>query len=131
LIDYIICFYFIDKSEFTSELLSRTKQFALRIIKLFQALPKTGESQVIGKQMLRSGTSLGANYRAACRARSKAEFYSKICIVVEETDETLFWMELLIEAKIVPEKKLSPLFKEGTELLSIFSKARKTTSLKK
>jgi four helix bundle protein len=120
-----------DKIEFTSELLSRTKQFALRIIKLFQALPKTGESQVIGKQMLRSGTSLAANYRAACRARSKAEFYSKICIVVEETDETLFWMELLIEAKIVPEKKLSPLYKEGTELLSIFSKTRKTTSLKK
>jgi four helix bundle protein len=120
-----------DKVEFTSELLKRSKQFALRIIKLFQALPKTGESQIIGKQIVRSGTSLAANYRAACRARSKAEFFSKICIVVEETDETLFWMEMLIEANIVPEKKLTTLIKEGTELLSIFSKARKTTSLSK
>jgi four helix bundle protein len=120
-----------DKIEFTAELLKRSKQFALRIIKLFQALPKSGESQIIGKQMLKSGTSLAANYRAACRARSKAEFFAKISIVVEETDETLFWLELLIEAKLVPEKKLTSLYKEGGELLSIFSKARKTASLKK
>jgi four helix bundle protein len=99
-----------DKIEFTAELLKRSKQFALRIIKLFQALPKSGESQIIGKQMLKSGTSLAANYRAACRARSKAEFFAKISIVVEETDETLFWLELLIEAKLVPEKKLTSLY---------------------
>ena len=119
-----------DKIEFTEELLRRTKQFALRIIKLYQALPKSGESQVIGKQILRCGTSVAANYRAACRARSKAEFYSKICIVVEEADETAFWLDLMIEAKLIPEKKLSPLLKESIELLSIFSKARKTASQK-
>ena len=117
-----------DKVEFTEELLSRTKSFALRIIKLFQALPKSGEAQVIGKQILRCGTSVAANYRAACRSRSKAEFFSKLCNVVEETDETLFWIELLIESKIVTEKKLAALQKETTELLSIFAKARKTLS---
>ena len=119
-----------DKIEFTEVLLKRTKQFALRIIKLFQSLPKSGEGQIIGKQTLRCGTSVAANYRAACRARSKSEFYSKMSNVVEEADETLFWIELLIEAKIVPEKKLLPLQKETIELLSIFSKARKTAGLK-
>ncbi len=117
-----------DKIEITEALLKRSKQFALRIVKLYQALPKTGECQVIGKQLLRCGTSVAANYRAACRSRSKAEFFSKISIVIEETDETLFWMELLVESKIVPEKKLQPLLKEATELLSIFSSARKTLS---
>ena len=119
-----------DKIEFTEELIRRTKQFALRIIKLYQALPKTGENQVIGKQVLRCGTSVAANYRAACRSRSKAEFYSKMSIVVEEIDETVFWLELMIEAKIVTEKKLSALLKESTELLFIFSKARKTAGQK-
>jgi four helix bundle protein len=119
-----------DKIEFTEELLRRTKQFALRIIKLYQALPKSGESQVIGKQILRCGTSVAANYRAACRVRSKAEFYSKICIVVEESDETVFWLDLMIEARLIPEKKLAPLLKESIELLSIFSKARKTIGQK-
>jgi four helix bundle protein len=95
-----------DKIELTEELLRRTKQFALRIIKFYQVLPKSGESQVIGKQILRCGTSVAANYRAACRARSKAEFFSKICIVVEEADETAFWLDFMIEARLIPEKKL-------------------------
>jgi len=115
-----------NKVELTEALLSRTKLFALRVIKLYQSLPKSGESQVIGKQILKCGTSVAANYRAACRARSKAEFFSKISIVVEEADETLFWIELLIESKIVSAEKLTLLSKETTELLSIFSTVRKT-----
>ncbi len=105
----------------------RLKQFALRTIKLFQALPKTGEAQVLGKQLLRSGTSVAANYRAACRARSTKEFYSKISIVVEEADESLFWLELLSEAEIFPTKRLEPLMTESTEILKIMATVRKNT----
>lgn len=83
------------------QLRNRTKQFVIRIVKLFRALPKTDEARVLGKQVLRSGTSVAANYRAVCRARSKAEFISKMGIVVEEADETLFWLELLVETNIV------------------------------
>lgn len=89
---------------FNDEFRERTKQFALRIIKLFRSLPKTEEARIIGKQLLRSGCSVGANFRAATRARSNAEFYSKLSIVVEEADESAFWMELLIESEIMPEK---------------------------
>ncbi len=119
-----------DKAAFNEALRNRTKQFALRIIRLFQTLPKSGESQIIGKQLVKSGTSVAANYRAACRARSKAEFISKISIVIEEADESAFWLELLIESKILPEKKLIPLQEEAIELLSIFSSARKTSTKK-
>ena len=84
-----------NKIEQIEVLKQRTKDFALRIIRLFQALPKTDEARIIGKQLLRSTTSVASNYRAACRARSDAEFFSKISIVVEEADETLFWLELL------------------------------------
>jgi len=106
----------------------RLKQFALRIIKLFQALPKTGEAQVIGKQLLRSGTSVAANYRAACRARSGREFFSKISIVVEEADETLFWLELLLESGILSRKKMNLIIIEASEILKIVSTARKNTT---
>jgi len=119
-----------DKAIFNEALRNRTKQFALRIIKLFQSLPKSGECQIIGKQLLKSGTSVAANYRAACRAKSKAEFVSKISIVIEEADESAFWLELLIDSKIVQEKKLTPLLHEAIELLSIFSTARKTSTKK-
>ena len=95
---------------FNDEFRDRTKQFALRIIKLFRSLPKTEEARIIGKQLLRSGCSVGANFRAATRARSNAEFYSKLSIVVEEADESAFWMELLIESEIMPGKKLSSLY---------------------
>ena len=85
-----------------SEILKEwTKQFARRIIKLFRILPKTEEARVIGRQVLRSGTSVAANYRAACRARSKVEFIAKMGIVVEEADETVFWLELLVDAQII------------------------------
>ena len=103
------------------ELRARTKKFALRIIRLFQKLPRTPEAQILGKQLLRSGTSVGANYRAAGRARSGAEFSSKIGIVLEEADETVFWIECLIEAGIVKEQLLSDLLTEANELVAIFA----------
>jgi len=106
---------------------NRTKLFALRVIKLFQALPKTAEAQIIGKQLLRSATSVAANYRAACRGRSTAEFFSKMCIVVEEADETVFWIEILQESEIMKPELLTELYKEAMEILKIMSKSRKTT----
>jgi four helix bundle protein len=104
----------------------RTKHFAVRIVKLFQALPKSDEARIIGRQLLRSGTSVGANYRAVCRARSKREFIAKIGCVVEEADETVFWLELLIECSIMPERKLSALTQEAEELLAIFAASQRT-----
>jgi four helix bundle protein len=103
------------------ELQDRTKKFALRIIQAFSRLPKSEEARVLGRQFLRSGTSVAANYRAACRARSAADFISKISVVVEEADETLFWLELVVEAKLMPLNKLEHLIAECGELLRIFS----------
>ena len=108
----------------------RTKLFALRIIRLYQSLPKSGEAQVLGKQLLRSAISVAANYRAVCRARTKAEFVSKMGVVVEEADESVFWIELLIEANIVKGEKLKELIDEANEILSIVSAARKSASIK-
>src|ERR1700687_5464302 len=103
------------------DLRPRTKMFARRIIRLYAALPKTDVvAQVLGKQMLRSGTSVGANYREAYRARSKAEFISKIGDCLKEADETLYWLELILEEKIVPERKLGALAAESSELVAIF-----------
>jgi len=101
------------------DLKKRTKEFALRIIKLVESLPKGRTADVLGKQLLRSGTSVGANYRSACRARSTADFISKMGIVEEEADESLFWMELLIESGIVKVAKLESLMEEADELLAI------------
>ena len=106
---------------------ARTKKFALRIIRLFRRLPRSPDAQVLGKQLLRSGTSIGANYRAAGLARSKAEFISKIAIVVEETDETVFWLECLIESGIIPEALLRDLLVEANELLAIFAASLRTS----
>ena len=103
----------------SDELKARTKQFTLRIIRLVESLPRGRTADVIGRQLLRSGTSVGANYRAACRAKSTADFISKMGTVEEEADESLYWMELLIEAKIVESDKLESLMKEADELLSI------------
>jgi four helix bundle protein len=105
----------------------RTKQFALRIIKLYQALPKTTEAQVIGNQILRAGTSVGSNYRAACRSRSLKEFYSKVSIVIEEADETMFWLELLIESGIMKATLLQDLLNESEEIVKILVTARKNS----
>jgi four helix bundle protein len=113
-----------------TELKDRTKEFAIRIVKLFRALPKTDEARVLGRQVLRSGTSVAANYRAACRARSKAEFVAKIGVVVEEADETVFWLELLVETGIVPLARMNSLLDEANELLAIFAASQHTAKQK-
>jgi len=97
----------------------RTKLFALTVIRLVQSLPKGQTAGVIGRQLLRSGTSVGANYRAACRAKSAADFISKLATVEEEADETIYWMELLTEAGILKPERLQSLMKEAEELLAI------------
>lgn len=108
------------------ELKDRTKEFAIRVVKLYRALPRTEEARVIGRQVLRSGTSMAANYRAVCRARSKAEFISKVGIVVEEADETVFWLELLVETGVVKSDKMESLLVEANELLAIFAASQRT-----
>ena len=108
------------------ELKNRFKQFALRIIRLCQSLPKDKTADVIRGQLLRAGTSTGANYRAACRAKSNADFIYKLGIVEEELDESLYWMELLIEANMVNKNLLNDLMNEGNELLSIVVSSIKT-----
>ena len=108
------------------ELKKRTKQFGLRVIKLIEALPSAKAANVIGNQLLRSGTSVGANYRSACRARSKPDFISKASIAIEEADESLYWMEMLVEAKIMPKEKLLALMKEGNEIVAILTASVKT-----
>lgn len=97
----------------------RTKKFALDVIKFFEALPKNETCRILGRQLLRSGTSVGANYRAACRAKSTADFISKMGTVEEEADESSYWIELLIEDGKVSEAKGGPLMKEANELLAI------------
>jgi four helix bundle protein len=99
------------------EFKERTQGLALRVIRLADSLPKTLMAQTIGKQVLRSGTSIGANYRAACRGKSKADVIAKLGIVEEETDESIYWLELLIKANVVPEEKLLFLRKAGTDTL--------------
>jgi four helix bundle protein len=114
------------------ELKIRTKQLGLRIIRLIEALPPSKAANVIGNQLLRSGTSVGANYWAACRARSKPDFISKACIAIEEADESLYWMELLAEAGILPKERLAALMKETDEIVAILTASVKTarTSIK-
>jgi len=97
----------------------RTKDYALRVIRLFEALPRGGTAAVLGRQLLRAGTSVGANYRAACRAKSRADFISKMGIVEEECDETLYWIELLVESNHVTQKRVKDLTDEGNEILAL------------
>ncbi|HET9792704.1 MAG TPA: four helix bundle protein [Candidatus Angelobacter sp.] len=110
----------------TEQLRTRTKEFAIRIIQLFRSLPPAKEAQIIGSQLLRCGTSVGANYRAACHARSRADFISKIGIVTEEADETVFWIELLADLGITKKEKLESLLQEARELTAIFNASRQT-----
>jgi four helix bundle protein len=105
---------------------ARTKAFAVRVIRMNAALPRNRAADIIARQVLRSATSVGANYRAACRARSHREFVAKLGIVVEESDETLYWLELLIEANLMPEERLIELLQEARELTAIFTAAHKT-----
>lgn len=103
------------------ELKERTKQFALRVMHLVDAMPKSTKSRAIANQIIRSGTSVAANYRAACRARSRAEFISKVGVVEEEAGETALWLELIIADKILPNKKVQPLLTEANELVAIMA----------
>ena len=112
------------------DLKHRTKKFALRIIRMFSSLPKSMEAKVLGTQVLRSGTSVGANYREASRGRSKAEFVAKMGDCLKELDETIYWLELLIEGEILPENKLSDLLRESKELTAIFVTIIKNTKTK-
>jgi len=101
------------------ELKSRTRTFGLRVIRLVESLPKTRTADVIGRQLLKCGTSVGANYRAACRAKSQADFIAKMGIVEEEADESAYWIEMILEAGIVRKEKLAGLLDEANQLVAI------------
>jgi len=111
-----------------SELKARSKEFALRVLKLTAALPKTIEGRAIANQLVRSGTSVAANYRAACRARSRGEFVAELGVALEEADETQLWLELVIAGKLVPAKRVQPLLEEANELVAILVASRKSAS---
>jgi four helix bundle protein len=106
------------------ELKKRTKQFALRILKLVAALPNTVQGRAIASQLVRAGTSVAANYRASCRGRSRAEFIAKIGTVEEESDESAFWLELIVEGGLLKQKVVQPLLTEAWELTKIMAKSR-------
>jgi len=110
------------------ELKKRTKQFALRVLKVVAALPNTIEGRAIGGQLVRSGTSVGANYRAACRGRSKAEFVAKLGIAEEEADESGYWMEMIIEGELLKANLVQPLLNEANELTKIIAQSRISAS---
>jgi four helix bundle protein len=110
------------------DLKKRTKQFALRILKLVAALPNTVAGRAIGGQLVRSGTSVGANYRATCRGRSKAEFVAKLGVVEEEADESAYWMELIIEGELLKQRQVQPLLDEAKELAKIMARSRISAS---
>ena len=109
------------------DLRHRTKAFAVRVVKLVDALPATRAAGVIGQQLMRSATSVGANYRAACRGRSQAEFIAKLGIVEEEADETIYWFELLIETGLVPEAMLKDLIREANEITAMIVSSIRTS----
>jgi len=111
-----------------AELLARTKSFSLRILKLVDQLPRTTSGRAIGNQLVRSGTSIGANYRAACRSRSRAEFAAKLGVEAEEADETVYWLELVCDGNLIPANKLTELLREADELTAIFTAGRRTSS---
>jgi four helix bundle protein len=110
------------------DLKKRTKQFALRILKLVAALPNSLQGRTVGGQLVRAGTSVGANYRAACRGRSRAEFVAKLGIVEEEVDESAFWLELIIEGALLKASLVQPLLDEANELTRIVAVSRVTAS---
>lgn len=108
------------------DLKQRTQQFALRVIRMVRALPKAQDAKVLGNQVLRSATSVGANYRSAQRGKSKADFIAKLAIAEEEADETCYWLELIMSAELIPKSKLEPLLAEAKELTAILTAAGKT-----
>jgi len=112
------------------QLRDRTKSIAVRTVRLYRSLPYTADAQVLGKQLLRCGTAVAANYRAACRAGSRAEWLAKIGIVVEEADESVFGLEMLADCDVVPLSKLEMLLKEAHELSALFTASRRTAKSK-
>ena len=108
------------------DLKARTKDFALRVIRLVRALPRSVDGRAIGGQLVRSGTSVAANYRSACRGRSRAEFAAKIGVVVEEADESCLWIELIIESALLPHDRCESLLVEANELVAIMSATQKS-----
>ena len=106
----------------------RTKEFALRVMKLVDSLPQTHAGRAVASQLVRAGTSVAANYRAACRGRSRAEFIAKLGTVEEEADESAFWMELIMEGKLLDESRVRPLYAESSELVAIMAASRITAS---
>jgi four helix bundle protein len=116
----------VDGAKESEMLKDRTRRFALRILGVYRALPRTEEARILGKQVLRSGTSIGANYRAACRARSRAELTAKLGIVLEEADETVFWLELMRDAGFFSDRKLRKIVQEANELVAIFVASMRT-----
>ena len=117
-------------SQFVAAMKARTKAFALNSIRLFRTLPRDETARILGRQLLRAATSVGANYRASCRVRTAKEFAAKIRIVCEESDETQYWVELLQETRLGPVLPLQNLYREATELTAIFTKALDTTRRK-
>ncbi|MBL7139128.1 MAG: four helix bundle protein [Bacteroidales bacterium] len=113
------------KESFNDEFRKRTKENALAIIKLYSLMRNKDELRIMGKQMIRSGCSVAANFRASCRARSQAEHYSKLCIVVEECDETLFWLEMIEATGFIDPQTLKPIKEETFSILQVLSKTRK------
>ncbi|WP_089683488.1 four helix bundle protein [Catalinimonas alkaloidigena] len=113
-------------NELAEEFRQRTKLLALAVIRFYQTLPKTDEARILGKQLLRAATSTAANYRAATRGRSGAEFYAKLSIAVEEADETCFWLELLKEAEICSTEQLEPLITQSEAIRGFLAKSRST-----
>jgi four helix bundle protein len=111
-----------------TELLERTKTFSLRILALVDHLPRTMSGRAIGNQLVRCGTSVGANYRGACRSRSRAEFAAKLGVVAEGADETVYWLELLRDGKLVSEEEVSETLREANELTAIFTAGRRSSS---
>jgi four helix bundle protein len=105
------------------KLKKQTKQFGLRVIKITDAMPFKRSANVLGEQLLRAGTAVGAHYRSACRARSRAEFISKASLAIEETDQSLYWMEMLIESGLIPEEKLASLVKEADQIVALLTLA--------
>ena len=113
------------------DLKERTREFSLCVIRLVESLPKSKTSDVLGRQLLRSGTSVGANYRSACRSRSTLDFISRITIAEEEADESRYWMELMVGAKLVQESRLAGLMTEAQELVAIFAASARTAKKNK
>jgi four helix bundle protein len=113
----------------SEELRSKTKDFAIETIRFIKTLSRSFEEEIIARQLLKSGTSMASNYRAVCRSGSKEEFYSKLSIVVEETDETMFWLEILTESGLADNNTSKDLLKRSTEFIKIFSSARKTVGI--